>query len=93
MQNGISKPNFQMNSLIKALETENAQLRAALQARTRLETLIETIAGGVATNPQLTPTEQADRTMAIVAALTDKITELETDHKGPVDVKEETASS
>lgn len=92
MQNGISKPNFQMNSLIKALETENAQLRAALQARTRLETLIETIAGGVATNPQLTPQEQADRTMAIVAALTDKITELETEHKGP-DVKEETATS
>lgn len=79
----FGKTNFTQGALVSALQNEVAQLRAALQSRTRLETLIETIAGGVATNPSLTPEEQAKRTMSIVAALTAEIESLEKDYKAP----------
>lgn len=79
----FGKTNFTQGALVQALQNEVAQLRAALQSRTRLETLIETVAGGVATNPMLTPEEQAERTMAIVGALTNKIESLEKDYKAP----------
>lgn len=66
-------PQFQGSPIIKALEAENAQLRQMLASQSRLERLIEAVAGGVATNPSLSPEEVAHRALEIVGRVTNAL--------------------
>lgn len=64
----FGKTNFNAKTL-QVLEAENRSLRAMLDSKMQTHDIITRIAAGVATNPNLTPQEIAERTIATAGAI------------------------